>query len=204
MSVPPALMSKAKLRDGETVTLRTICPEDAPRLQTLFNSLSPTSRYFRFLSCMKELPEEWAKRFADVDYPAQMALTATCEDGGQERLIADARYIIEPLAEEPAAEFAIAIRDDFQKRGLGTILLKRLAAFACAHGIRTFTALVHSENHQMLDLLGHSGFSLRTIERGQGEIKIAVEIAGAPCICREPQNPSNNAGQLYFTSSSRM
>ncbi len=179
MSIPPVLMRKAKLRDGETVTLRTICPEDAPRLQALFNSLSPTSRFFRFQSCMNEIPHEWAKRMADVDYPAEMALTATCEEDGQERLIADARYAIESLAEGPSAEFAIAVQDDFQHRGLGTILLKQLAAFAYARGLRTFTALVHSENHQMLQLLGRSGFALRTIEKGRGQIRLAAEMVEA-------------------------
>ncbi len=176
MPVPPVLMREAKLRDGETVTLRTIYPEDAPRLQALFNSLSPTSRFFRFQSCMKEIPEEWTERMANVDYPAEMALTATCEEGGQERLIAEARYAVEPLAGVPSAEFAIAIQDDFQHRGLGTILLRQLTAFAYAHGIRTITALVHSENHQMLQLLGHSGFALRTIEKGRGEVRLAAEI----------------------------
>ncbi len=179
MFVPPVLVHKAKLRDGELVTLRTISPEDAPRLQALFSSLSPTSRFFRFLSCMKEMPDEWAKKLADVDSPAEMALIATREDGDQERLIADARYAIEPFAEMPSAEFAIAIQDDFQHRGLGKILLKQLAALASAHGIRTFTALVHSENHQMLQLLGHSGFTLRTIEKGRGEVRLAVEIMEA-------------------------
>src|SRR5512135_47980 len=103
MSVPPELMCQAQLRDGETVTLRTIRPEDGPRLQALFNSLSPTSRYFRFMSFMREMPDEWAESFANVDYPAEMALTAKCEEGGQERLIADARYTVEPLAEKPSA-----------------------------------------------------------------------------------------------------
>ncbi len=177
MSVPPALMRKAQLRDGETVTLRTIGPQDAPRLQVLFNSLSPTSRYFRFMSCMREMPEEWVKRYASVDYPSEMALIATCEDGGQERLIADARYVLEPLAEVPSAEFAIAVQDDFQNRGLGTILLRQLAAFAYAQGIRTFTALVHSQNHQMLQLLDQSGFAFRTVERGPGEVRLTGEIA---------------------------
>ncbi len=179
MSVPPVFVGQAQLHDGETVTLRTICPEDASRLQSLYRSLSPTSRYFRLMSCMREIPDEWAKRFANIDYPAEMALMATCQEEGQERVIADARYAIEPDAEVPSAEFAIAIRDDFQHRGLGTIMLRQLAAFAYAHGICQFTALVHSQNHPMLQLLCHCGFSFRTIEKAHGEFRLAGEIVAA-------------------------
>ncbi len=177
--MPPVLIRDAELRDGKKVTIRTICPEDAPRLQALFNSMSPASRYFRFMSFMKEMPDKWAERFANVQYPAEMALMATCQEGGRERPIADARYAVEPQAGVPSAEFAIAIEDDFQHRGLGMIMLKQLAAFAHAHGIRTFTVLVHSENYKMLQLLAHSGFNVRTIERGQGEVRLAVEIEEA-------------------------
>ncbi len=179
MSVPPVISQKAKLRDGETVTLRTIYPEDAPRLQALFNSLSPNSRYFRFMSCIKHIPDEWTERLANVDYPREMALTATCQDGDQVRMIADARYTVEPFAEVPSAEFAIAVHDEFQHRGLGTILIKQLAAFASARGIQRFTALIDYENYPMLQFLAHSGFAYRRIEKGPGQVRLAVEIEEA-------------------------
>jgi len=106
--------------------------DDAPRLQALFARLSPKTVFLRFLSHSKALSGQDARRLADMDYQTQMALAATSEQCGEECIIAVARYALIPSDKPGRADLAIVVEDQYQTLGLGTILLKRLAAYARA------------------------------------------------------------------------
>ncbi len=137
---------------GSKVTIRPIRPDDAPRLQALVRRLSPESAYLRFLSPRRELPDDMARTLANVDYEKRMALVAEVKRDGQEDVIAVARYAV--LAGEPhKAEFAIVVQDDYQGRGLGTLLMKRLVAYASARGIRRAVGQILSENERLFRFL---------------------------------------------------
>jgi len=87
MQETPEKPETVALRDGTTVTIRPIRPDDARGLQALFDRLSPESIAFRFLGQPKELPYEQARQLANVDYQKRMALVATCEQGSEEYII---------------------------------------------------------------------------------------------------------------------
>ena len=164
------------LRDGTTVVIRPIRAEDAPRLQALFARLSPESIFLRFLGYRKELSNEQAEDLANVDYQTRMALVSTREQCDQEEIIAVARYARVPGVEDGLAEAAIVVEDRYQGRGLGTLLLKRLVSYARTHGIRTFLALVHSNNWRMMRLIRRSGLPTETkAESGVLEIRAKLE-----------------------------
>ena len=61
------------LRDGRVYTVRPLHPHDAEMLQELVRRLSPESRYFRFVSSMKELSERMLAKFTLIDYDREMA-----------------------------------------------------------------------------------------------------------------------------------
>lgn len=164
------------LRDGTTVTIRPIRPDDAPRLQALFYRLSPESIALRFLGHRKELPYEQAKQFATVDYHKRMALVATREQGGEEHIIAVARYAVDPVGQTDFAEAAIVVEDEYQKRGLGTLLLIRLVEYARQHGIHAFTATVRHDNVQIMRFIRKSGLPTeRKLGAGVWEIVVKLE-----------------------------
>jgi GNAT superfamily N-acetyltransferase len=164
------------LRDGTTVTIRPIRPDDAPRLQALFARLSPESIFSRFLEICKELPYRQAERLANVDYQTQMALVATREQCGEEHIVAVAHYWVIPAGEPYLAEPAIVVEDRYQSRGLGTLLLKRLAAYARAHGIRTFLATFHHNNARIIRIIRRSGLPTKSkVELGICEIQVKLE-----------------------------
>lgn len=134
------------------MTLRPICPEDAPRLSALHARLSPESRYFRFFSARAELPIEEAHQLANVDYRTKMAIVAIPQ-GDEPSIIGVARYGVSNPNKPNEADAAIVVQDNFQGRGLGTLLLARLVEYAREHGVQYFIANVDSMNTTMLKFI---------------------------------------------------
>ncbi len=92
-----------------------------------------------------------------VDYNDRFALVATTHKPTErERIVGVARY--DRVAGADIAEAAVAVVDEFQRRGLGSALLAILSRVAREHGIKTFTLIVLPENQQMLGLLRKMGW----------------------------------------------
>jgi len=171
------------LRDGSRVIIRAIRPDDAPRLQALYRRLSPESIFFRFLGQARELSDRQAQRLATVDYEGQMAWVATpgeaLEDEDPEaEIIGVARYARLPEEAGPGAvaEAAVVVEDRWQRRGLGTMLLQRLADYARTHGIDAFQATVHQANTQILRFVRRSGLPTQNqIDGGLWEIRVSLK-----------------------------
>ena len=137
--------------------MRPVRPDDETALVNFFRALSPESRVFRFFSGSTDLAGE-ARRAIDVDYRDSFSLVAVA--GVERRLIAHAAYYAGP---DRRAEIAWAIADDWQGRGLGTLLLAHLAEAAEENGIGPFVAYVLSDNRQMIEMLTESGVPIRSL-----------------------------------------
>jgi RimJ/RimL family protein N-acetyltransferase len=138
------------LRDGVCVPVREIRAEDAAALQRLVGRSSERSIELRFFGPMKELSDEKARRFAEVDGKDRVALVALDPEDENE-IVAVVRY--EREADTAGAEYAALVEDRFQGRGLGIGLTRRLIEAAQENGIRRLHALVLRENKRMLRLL---------------------------------------------------
>jgi len=146
-----------ELKDRTRVHLRPIAPEDEPLLHEAVAAMSERTVYFRFFSPIKRMSDALAHRLAVVDYNDRFALVATTHrPAGKERIVGVARY--DRAAQTEMAEVAVAVIDEFQRRGLGSVLLAELARVARTHGIRTFQLIVLPENQQMLGLLRKMGW----------------------------------------------
>jgi GNAT superfamily N-acetyltransferase len=148
---PGELERDITLRDGTTLRLRPIRPEDAPRLIDFYDRLSRHSAYQRFFTIMRRLPPDWARMLATVDYRRRLALVAERGPVEAPEIEAVARY--EPTDDPATVEVAFVVQDGFQGRGLGVLLLHHLLAAAEARGIHRFCAYVLADNTRMLDLL---------------------------------------------------
>jgi GNAT superfamily N-acetyltransferase len=138
------------LRDGVSVPVREVRAEDAGALRRLVNRSSERSIELRFFGPMKELSEERARSFAEVDGVDRFALVALDpEDEGE--IVAVVRY--EREAGTDGAEYAALVEDRFQGRGLGIGLTRQLIEAARERGIGRLHALVMRENRVMLGLL---------------------------------------------------
>jgi acetyltransferase len=150
---------KLHLADGSKVIVRAIRLEDGPKLQAFVRRLSARSRYFRFFAGVVELSAAQADRFLRLDPDRGLALVAL-NDQEPASIVAEARCVLD--REGRSAEFAIAVADEFQRRRLGTQLLKKLLAYASAKGVRRLFGEIIAENHGMLAFVRRLGFQLRS------------------------------------------
>ncbi len=146
-----------ELRDRTNVHVRPIVADDEPLLHEAVAAMSERTVYFRFFSPIKRMSDALAHRLAVVDYHDRFALVATThKPAGKERIVGVARY--DRAAHTDVAEVAVAVIDEFQRRGLGSVLLAELARVARTNGIRTFQLIVLPENQEMLGLLRKMGW----------------------------------------------
>jgi succinyl-CoA synthetase alpha subunit/RimJ/RimL family protein N-acetyltransferase len=158
------------LSDGSIVHLRPIEPSDADALVRFHEGLSERSVYLRFFNLHRHLSESEVRRFTCVDGSDRAALIATHRD----EMVAVARYDRDKENPEQA-EAAFVVGDEYQGRGLGTLLLEHLAAYARRQGIRRFLADTLPENLAMQRLFRDAGFD-EVATFGDGVVKVRLEL----------------------------
>ncbi|MBI4605376.1 MAG: GNAT family N-acetyltransferase [Planctomycetes bacterium] len=166
-----AYASDAVLRDGGSIHLRAIRPDDKRLLDRFVEEMSPESKYFRFFRSKRRLTQAELERFTELDFVREAALVATLRHGAEEEIVGVGRYaagagVGAGEARPHRAEFAFAVADRHQGRGIGTLLLERLVPIARANGIQEFEADVLGENNRMLEMLSRSGFVVRRAFEG--------------------------------------
>lgn len=165
----------ALLTDGASVHVRPIRTDDGPALRGLFSGLSDESVYFRFFSPKRGLTDAEVDRYTTVDYGDRMAFVVLLRD----EMLGVGRY--DRIGVDAAAEVAFAIVDAHQGRGIGTLLLEYLAAYATERGITRFAADVLSDNHRMLEVFRAAGYRREhdTIDHGVVHCEFDIEPTGA-------------------------
>lgn len=153
------------LRDGSTVRIRVMRPSDEAGLCALLSSLSEESRWLRFY-CNQNSTAIAAEAHREANLDHAFGLVACSGDG--ERVVGHAFYA---AVSERRAEVAFTIANDFQGRGLGSILLGQLAQVAAANGIEIFEAEVVAANHRMLHVFRASGFPIE-VNAKAGQLQV--------------------------------
>ena len=177
MSEPFNYSVTEELRDGTRLLIRAIRPEDKPLLVKHFRSLSERSIYYRFFGHKRSLKQADLRGLTELDFVDHVGLAATMETKGTERFIGVGRYL--RSVDAGAAEVAFAVLDEFQGRGIGTLLLHHLAQIARQQGIKKFSAFVMGDNHQMLEVFANSGF--RTHDHyDAGTVRVTLDLAESP------------------------
>lgn len=163
------------LRDGTTAQVRVAGPEDRDALDALldfFRRLSPGSRWRRFFSPAPPSPEQIASLCRSPYPQSGVSLVVTRTQGGEPRVIATGCY---QAKGQRTAEVALAVDDAFQGKGLGTLLLERLALLAVRHGFTHFWAVTHADNQAMHEVFQESGFAFEEgPERGEVEMDLSI------------------------------
>jgi acetyltransferase len=159
---PVHLIDVVTVGNGGRVTIRPSLPQDGELQREFFHSLSAEGRHHRFMSALNELPEAVARQFNNIDYRSHLALLAEVFEDSREIMIGEARYVIEQ-GDPASCEFAIAVTDDWQCKGIGRALLARLEREAAASGIRRMFADTLYANKPMLGLAARSGYAMKMI-----------------------------------------
>ena len=149
----PAYRERVCLRDGTEVLLRLVIPADRLLLQRGMDRFSAESRFHRFLGAKQDLTPDELDYLTRVDGADHFAIGALATGAsGSAQGVGVARFV--RFGEEvDSAEPTIAIVDDYQGRGLGTILFARLMEAARERGIRRFHGRMLAHNKLMRALL---------------------------------------------------
>ena len=154
---PTELESSWQLPNGTNITIRPIRPEDATIEQAFVTKLSPESKYFRFMHGLDQLSPMMLARLTQIDYDREMALIAVINEGtDRARIIGVVRYAINP--DRHSCEFALTVGDEYQGKGIGRYLMKRIMIVAKDRGIEVIEGEVLSNNVKMLRLMEAMGF----------------------------------------------
>ena len=164
-----------RLPNGTPVLIRPIRAEDKRLLEDGLRCLSETSIQRRFLSPKRRFSSSELRYLSEVDGWNHVALVAESSTG---RLLAVARYIRHPEHPE-AAEVAIAVCDDFQRMGLGSLLTEELAQRARMRGVRRFTATMASDNVPAQRLFAKLTGHLERHHAGHGVSELMGDLAAA-------------------------
>ena len=145
-------------KDGKEIIVRPVRLSDDEALQDLFYSLSSESARHRFMAHKTAYPRAEMQRLVDTDYVETLALVASDPETGA--LIAMARYDMVPATR--FGDIAFAVRDEWQRRGIGTVLMRRMLEAARANGLRGFSADVLASNRGMLMVFQQSGLTVQS------------------------------------------
>lgn len=141
--------------------IRPVRADDAERLVAFHSRLSPGSIYRRYFAARPLLTPQEVSHLTQVDYLDRLALVI--DDGAE--IVAIGRY--ERIPSTTTGEVAFVVRDDYQHRGLGHLLLNHLAKAAWERGLTRFSAITLLENRGMIAIFEHSGFPVTSSHRDE-------------------------------------
>lgn len=160
------------MRDGSTAAIRPAEPTDATLLQQFVSRLSPESRRHRFFSESLPPVEAVASLCHSSDPCSQFTLIVTRMWEGQQHIIAAGSYWAK---DAQTAEVAMAVDDGFHGKGLGTLLLERLAIVAIRHNYSHLWAVTHADNLAMREVFRESGFTSHEAYEGDDmEVELSL------------------------------
>jgi protein lysine acetyltransferase len=152
--------------------VRPIRATDEDGLLDLFERLSPMSRMRRFLAPTPRLSARELAYLTEVDHRRHEALVVIAPGGA---FAGVGRYACAP--DEPGvADFAFAVADAWQARGIGSALAPMVLDRARANGIRLAQGSTLADNLAARRLLGRMGFAVRGVEGGVVDLELDLTV----------------------------
>lgn len=155
-------MPACTLKNGDSIVIRPIQPEDEPLMVAFHQTLSEETvflRYAHLIKLSRRIAHDRLSRICHPDSTEHVLVALHTSSNNTPEIIAVAR--LNQLDDPTEAEFAILVSDCFQHQGLGTELLKHLLATARETGIHRIFGEILPENHGMEHVCHHLGFRLR-------------------------------------------
>ncbi len=144
------------LRDGSQVLVRPVAKQDAAAERTFIEALSPQASRFRFLGQVRHPSNEMIEKFTDLDYVHDVAFAAVVPDDGKDKFVGVSRY--STTSDGTGCECAVTVLDEWQDKGLGTMLMMHLIEVAKSRGIQRMWSVDSVANVAMSELAHYLGF----------------------------------------------
>ncbi|MDR7036033.1 GNAT superfamily N-acetyltransferase [Methylobacterium sp. BE186] len=145
------------LRDGGTLEIRALRPDDREGLLAAVGQTSALSLYRRFFGAKSHFTDTEVAYFLNVDFTNHVALVATANDNGERVIVGGARYVVTRPGQ---AEVAITVVDEYQGQGIGAALVRHLIGIARTSGLAELTAEILRDNAPMLKVFERCGLPL--------------------------------------------
>jgi acetyltransferase len=158
---PRKYVTQWKLKNGTSVVLRPIRPEDETLLDELFKFLSEETMRFRFFQIIKDVSHETLTRYCNLDYDREIAIVAEMQED-KRKIIGVSRVILEPGGK--CGEFAVVVGDQWQGLGLGAKLIDYVIEIGKDMSLKTIYGFVVSGNAKMVHLCTKKGFKMERID----------------------------------------
>lgn len=162
-----------KLRNGRTVLLRPIKPEDEPLWLEMLKIASEETIRYRFFETMKvPLAHEFSARYTNIDYDREIAIVAEVEEDGQRKMLGAVRLFVEP--DGKTGEIVFAVADPWQGQGLGLKLVDYIIEISKDKNLETIHAVMLQDNYRAIGLMKEMGFNLEF--PGDGTVKAILNL----------------------------
>ena len=175
-----------RLRDGRTVLLRPIKPEDEPLWLEMFQNFSEESIRYRFFQIIKDTPHEIRVRYCNIDYDREIAIVAELNEEGRRRILGVVRVSLEP--DRKSGEIAFIIADPWQGLGLGTKMVDRALEICEDMGVETLYGIMLPDNYRAISLMKKMGFTLTYLE--DGTVKGTLQLKEEKARCQSTEQKS--------------
>jgi len=169
------------LRNGQTVLLRPIKPEDEPMWLEMFQNFSEESIRYRFFQILKDTPHETRVRYCNIDYDREIAIVPELTEDGRRRILGVTRVGIEPDGKK--GEIAFIVADPWQGLGLGTKMVDYVLEICKDMKIETVYAIILPDNYRAINLMKKMGFT--TAYAGDGTVRATLNLREeeeVPCL----------------------
>jgi len=163
----PAELEEWLAVGGRKVFVRPVRPEDEPRLKAFFADAAPEELRLRFFMTRRELAHSELARFSQLDYDREMAFLAFDDEApnGARPMLGEVRVSADP--DNQCAEFAIMLRADLQRQGLGRALMAKMIRYLQGRGTVALVGECLRHNRGMAGLAAAMGFRLQPAEDGE-------------------------------------
>jgi RimJ/RimL family protein N-acetyltransferase len=173
MAGRPDYSTVERLRDGRPIEIRALRSDDRAEMLAAIGRTSTQSLQRRFFVPKKGFSEQEIAFFLNIDFENHVALVAQIDEDGRPAIAGGGRYIV---VRPGQAEIAFMVVDAYQGQGIGTVLMRHLAALARDVGLKELIAEVLPQNTAMLKVFGKFGF--RPVSKREPQVvHLALQLA---------------------------
>ena len=150
LGIYPVKLEETILINGEKITFRPAKPVDERRIQEHFYHMDKKDIISRFFHAKKSFMRDEMEGMSHIDYIRNMTIVALVGEFGFDRVVGVGEYYLEPA--KNMAEIAFSVSNDYQGKGLGRILIRKLAEAARENGVSGLFAYTSPQNKKMINL----------------------------------------------------
>lgn len=174
MSDPRNYSAVERLPDGRALVVRAFKPEDRGDFIAAADRTGPLTRYRRFFTLKPAFSDREKDFFLNIDFDKHVALVALTDEPGHQVIVGAARYVV---LQAGSAEVAFTVIDQYQRQGIGPILLRHLATVARSAGLKVLIAEVLTENRPMLKVFEGSGLPIQTRQDHPEVVHVTLQLS---------------------------